>query len=314
MRLLHNPKIPFMSYRKIGFLVSGTLLLISLGSLILQGGPRFGIDFRGGTLLEYRFEDKTDPAKSVEVAIDQVRDTFTEAGYSEAEIKYFGSLQDVAVQVDVGDVTEEVEAELDGFSTLLNEKFTDYTVEERRRESVGPKIGKELVLDAVLAILGAMVLILVYIMFRFEFKFGVGAVTALFHDILITLGIFSVFQIEITVAVIAALLAIIGYSLNDTIVVYDRIRENLKTFKRKASDYVGVVNTSINETLSRTVVTSGTTLMVVMVLYFAGIEVIKDFSLALICGVIIGTYSSIFIASPVIVEWNSGSSSSSQKK
>jgi preprotein translocase SecF subunit len=158
-------------------------------------------------------------------------------------------------------------------------------------------------MSAVYAILFSMLLILIYIMFRFDLKFGVGAVVALFHDIMITLGVFSLFNIEVTIPVIAALLTIVGYSLNDTIVVYDRIRENMKTFKRKIGDFPELINRSINETLSRTIVTSGTTLLVVVVLYFFGGEVIKDFAFALICGIGVGTYSSIFIASPILVEW-----------
>jgi preprotein translocase SecF subunit len=192
---------------------------------------------------------------------------------------------------------------VNGIYTGLQKAFPDYNIIEQRRESVGPKVGGELVLSAVWAILVSMILILVYIMFRFELRFGVGAVIALFHDVIITLGIFSLLEIEITVPIIAALLTIIGYSLNDTIVVFDRIRENLKTFKRHVTGYADLVNRSINETLSRTIITSGTTLLVVVVLYFFGGEIIKNFAFALICGIIIGTYSSIYIASPILVEW-----------
>ena len=145
--------------------------------------------------------------------------------------------------------------------------------------------------------------ILIYIMWRFEFRFGIGAVAALLHDVIITVGIFSLLNIEISIAIVAALLTIVGYSLNDTIVVFDRIRENLKALKRQTFDYTAVLNRSVNETLSRTIVTSGTTLMVVLVLYFFGGEVIKDFAFALICGIIFGTYSSIFVASPVLIEF-----------
>jgi preprotein translocase SecF subunit len=173
----------------------------------------------------------------------------------------------------------------------------------QRVEKVGPKVGKELVRDALLAVFWAMVLILFYIMWRFEFKFSVGAIAALMHDVIITIGVFSVLDIEISAPIIAAVLTIVGYSLNDTIVVYDRIRENLKAGKKVASELQETVNRSINETLSRTVITSSTTLMVVTVLYFFGGEVLRTFALALIIGIFIGTYSSIFVASPIIVDW-----------
>jgi preprotein translocase SecF subunit len=174
----------------------------------------------------------------------------------------------------------------------------------QRAEKVGPKIGHELIYDALKAIAWAMVLILLYIMWRFEFKFSVGAIAALAHDVIITIGIFSIFDIEISAPIIAAVLTIVGYSLNDTIVVYDRIRENIKTSKKSPDELAGTVNSSINEVLSRTIVTSGTTLIVVLVLYFFGGEVLRTFALALIIGIFIGTYSSIFIASPIVVDWN----------
>ena len=301
MRLLNNPSFQFMSIRKTTFMISAAVLLVSLGSLILKGGPKFGIDFRGGSFIELRFEDKNDPSAVLTIPINDVRQVFGESGLANSEIKYYGSNQDIAIQLDVQAAVDS--SIVNGIFAGLEEKFPEYNIVERRRESVGPKIGQELVTDAVLAILASMMLILIYIMFRFEVRFGVGAVLALFHDIIITLGIFSILDIEITVPIIAAVLTIIGYSLNDTIVVFDRIRENLKAFKRHVQGYTSLVNRSINETLSRTIVTSGTTLIVVIVLYFFGGENIKNFAFALICGVIIGTYSSIFIASPVLVEW-----------
>ncbi len=301
MRLLHNPKIEFMSLRKTTFIISGILILVSLVSLILHGGPRFGIDFRGGSFIELRFEDSNNPQTLLDIPIDKVRQIFVDHGLENSEIKHYGTNQDISVQLDVETLADS--SVVNTVFSGLQSAFPDYNIIERRRESVGPKIGQELVTDAILAILASMALILVYIMFRFEFRFGVGAVLALFHDIIITLGIFSLLDIEITVPIIAALLTIIGYSLNDTIVVFDRIRENLKMFKRHVAGYTNLVNRSINETLSRTIVTSGTTLIVVAVLYFFGGEIIKNFAFALICGVIIGTYSSIFVASPVLVEW-----------
>jgi preprotein translocase SecF subunit len=292
-----------MDNRKLGFAISGILLAISLISIILHGGPRFGIDFRGGAFLEVRFEDKENPEAPLNIPINEVRNVFDARGLGSSEIKHYGSNQEISVQLDIETIEGDVDSTLTGLVEQLQSEYPQYNVIERRRESVGPKIGQELIWAAVRAILFAMLLILVYIMFRFELRFGVGAVAALFHDVIITMGIFSLFNIELTIPIIAALLTIIGYSLNDTIVVFDRIRENLKTLKRQVSNYTGIVNRSINETLSRTIVTSGTTLIVVIVLYLFGGEIIKNFAFALICGIIIGTYSSIFIASPILVEW-----------
>lgn len=300
MRLLKDPNFKFMDSRRTAFIVSGALILFSLISLVLHGGPKYGIDFRGGTLIEYRFMDQADSNAVITVPIQNVRDVFAGLNLGQSEVKYFGSNQDIFVKID--DAIEDDDQQRSILNTI-SEAFPEYHVVQRRTETVGPKVGKELVWSAVGAILASMVLILIYIMFRFELRFGIGAVMALFHDVIITLGLFSILDIEITIPVIAALLTIIGYSLNDTIVVFDRIRENLKTLKRKLGAYASLVNRSINETLSRTVVTSLTTLMVVIILYFFGGEIIKDFAFALIFGVIIGTYSSIYIASPVLVEW-----------
>lgn len=308
MRFFKETKIDFMKSRKIALSLSGLLLLISLVSLVIHGGPRFSVDFRGGTFEQIRFRHKADPQHSLLVPIEKVRTVFKNFGYGESEIKHYGALetendttfQDIAVRLDE---TENVDSLTAQIISGLHTAFPDYNILEVRRETVGPKIGKELVWAAILSILVAMLLILVYIMWRFEFRFGVGAVAALFHDIIITLGIFSVMDLEISIAIVAALLTIIGYSLNDTIVVYDRIREDLKTYRRSINDYSTIINQSINETLSRTIITSGTTLMVVIVLYLFGGEVINDFAFALICGIVIGTYSSIYIASPILVEW-----------
>ena len=187
-------------------------------------------------------------------------------------------------------------------SQALTDYFTDNPYEIRRVEKVGPKIGEELRTKAVLAIFGAMLGIVIYITFRFEFKFAIGALIALAHDVIITLGIFSLLDIEITLAVIAAFLTIVGYSLNDTIVIYDRIRENIKAMRGES--YEKIINTSINNSLARTVVTSMTTFMVVFILYIMGGQVISGFSFAMMLGVIVGTYSSIFIASPILIEWH----------
>ncbi|GAB4369535.1 MAG: protein translocase subunit SecF [Calditrichia bacterium] len=300
MRFFRNPNINFMTSRKLAFIFSGTLILISIISLIIHGGPHYSVDFRGGTFMEIRFEDKNDPDKPIDIPISEVREVFSEFGLGNAEIKHYGSNQEISARTDV---IQESDALMHSITDRLSQRFPEYNVIEMRKETVGPKVGKELVGAAILAIFWAIIFILIYIMWRFELRFGVGAVVALVHDVIITVGVFSVLNLEISIAIVAALLTIVGYSLNDTIVVFDRIRENLKSLKRQVFEYDAVVNRSINETLSRTIVTSGTTLLVVLVLYFFGGEVIKDFAFALICGIVIGTYSSIYVASPVLVEW-----------
>lgn len=301
MWLFKNANFDFMNFRRIALIISGSLVVLSILSLLFHKGPKFGIDFRGGTFVELRFEDKTNPEAELNVPINRVRSVFDKLGIQAPEIKHYGSTQEIAVQVDLAENVDNAVMKniLDG----LRSEFSEANVIEQRRETVGPKIGGELVVSAIWSILFSMILILIYIMFRFELRFGVGAVVATFHDVVITVGFFSLLEMEISIAVVAALLTIVGYSLNDTIVVFDRIRENLKTLRRSASGYTEVVNRSINETLSRTIITSGTTLLVVIILYFFGGEITKDFAFALICGIVVGTYSSIFIASPILVEW-----------
>jgi preprotein translocase SecF subunit len=186
---------------------------------------------------------------------------------------------------------------------ILSKAFPDNPFVEQRVEKVGPKIGKELIVDALSAVFWAIILILLYVMWRFEIKFALGAILALVHDVLITVGIFSILDVEISAPIIAAVLTIVGYSLNDTIVVFDRIRENIKSKQKDSSAFMDIINRSLNETLSRTVITSLTTLFVVTILFFFGGEVLRSFALALIIGIIIGTYSSLFVASPFVVEW-----------
>jgi preprotein translocase SecF subunit len=293
MQLFKDSKLEIIKKRKGGYLISSILLLVSIASLILHGGPKFNIDFTGGTLLHLKFE------KPIE--IETLRTMLTEIGYSDSEIKHFGEEDEVSIRLGLEGSQDTLA--IVKIESKFSEAIPDNPFEERRNETVGPKIGKELVIDALLAVFWAMILILFYIMWRFEFKFSVGAISALLHDIIITLGIFSLLDVEISAPIIAAVLTIVGYSLNDTIVVFDRIRENLKTVNKNISDISGTVNSSVNETLSRTVVTSLTTLCVVIILYFFGGEVLRTFALALIIGVVIGTYSSIFIASPIVVDW-----------
>lgn len=292
MELFAEANYEILNKRKYMAIFSGILLLIGLFSLIFHHGLRLGIDFQGGTLMQMQFEQP--------VQVSEVRSALETVGMGSAEIQQFGAENEVIIrvlQVDEGQgtkVSEEIQSALS--ETILNNPF-----EVRRLEQVGPKIGGELRGQAVLAILSALLGIVIYISIRFEFKFAIASIVALVHDVLITLGVFSLMDLEITLAIIAAFLTIVGYSLNDTIVVFDRVRENLKSLRRET--YENIVNLSINQSLSRTVVTSITTFVVVVILWLAGGEVIKNFAFALVIGVIIGTYSSIYIASPVIVEW-----------
>ena len=296
--LFSNLNIRFLSLRNIGFGTSAAVLLIGIVSILGINGIRKGIDFAGGTLLELHF----DPAVQVEdirSQLGRVPVGDAEIDLSKSEIKQFGSENDILIRVSESGAGTEV---ADGIMGVLESGFAD-NIEEmewiRRQEKVGPKIGSELSNAAVRAVLVALALILIYMAWRFHrFLYGIAAVVALFHDVLITLGLLSLLNIEITLAVVAALLAIVGYSLNDTIVVFDRIRENLHTARRQGFD--GTVNQSINECLSRTLITSATTLMAVLVLMLFGGEVNRDFTITLMIGVVVGTYSSIFVASPVL--------------
>ena len=296
--LFANLNIRFLSLRNIGFGTSAAVLLIGIVSILGINGIRKGIDFAGGTLLELHF----DPAVQVEdirSQLGRVPVGDAEIDLSKSEIKQFGSENDILIRVSESGAGTEV---ADGIMGVLESGFAD-NIEEmewiRRQEKVGPKIGSELSNAAVRAVLVALALILIYMAWRFHrFLYGIAAVVALFHDVLITLGLLSLLNIEITLAVVAALLAIVGYSLNDTIVVFDRIRENLHTARRQGFD--GTVNQSINECLSRTLITSATTLMAVLVLMIFGGEVNRDFTITLMIGVVVGTYSSIFVASPVL--------------
>ena len=291
MQFLVNSNFNFIGKRKIARIFSTALILIGVGSLIIQGGPKLGIDFTGGTSLRLQFEKG--------VSIGEVRSAIASLGIGNAEIKNFGNSADILIRVQEQEtsgawITDAIKAE-------LSNVFTDNPYVERSKDSVGPKIGAELRTKTITSILIALVGMLIYITWRFEFKFAVGAIVALFHDVIITLGVFSILQLEISLPIIAAFLTIVGYSLNDTIVIFDRIRENLKVLRRET--YESIVNTSLNQSLTRTIITSLTTLIVVLILYFFGGSVIHNFAFALIIGVIIGTYSSIFVASPIVIDW-----------
>lgn len=280
----NNTRIDFMARRKIALIFSAVLILASIGSLATRGLD-FGLDFTGGTLIEISYPEAPDLA--------EVRGALTAADYENFSVQTFGTSRDIVVRLPA-EVAAEEGADV---STLALEALesVDAGVEIRRVEFVGPQIGEELANQGGLALLYALAGILLYVSFRFQWRFAVGAVAALIHDVIVVLGMISLFQISFDLTVVAALLAVIGYSLNDTIVVYDRLRENFRV-KRKGTAKE-LTNLSINQMLSRTVMTSLTTLLVLMALFYFGGEIIHAFAYTLIVGVIVGTYSSIFVAS-----------------
>ncbi len=283
----------FVGRMKLASFASVIMIIISIVSLLLHGGPNLGIDFAGGTQVQIKFENKTE--------VKDIRDSLATISLGKSVIQQFGYKDNNEFLIK----TEKSSSEIKGLSSSIEEALTSQfgkdAFEVRRVEVVGPKVGKDLRQKGMLAMIYAIIGILIYITWRFEFRYAIGAIIALIHDVLITVGIFSLLDKEFSLPIIAALLTIIGYSLNDTIVVFDRIRENLRKVRRqKLSE---IVNSSINQVLSRTILTSGTTLLVVGALFFLGGAVIHDFAFALLVGVIIGTYSSIFIASPTVLAW-----------
>lgn len=277
----------FMNKRKIAFAVSIAFILISITSIFLRG-LNFGIDFTGGTLVEVGFDS------AVEVA--DIRTTLQSGKFDDAIVSHYGSTSDVLIRIPVR-TDQSMSALSNEVIATLESAFESATL--RRVEFVGPQVGDELTQDGGLAMLYALIAILVYVSFRFEGRFALGAVIALVHDVVITVGIFSLMQIEFDLTVLAAILAVIGYSLNDTIVVYDRVRENFRRLRKAGPSEV--IDVSLNQSLSRTVVTSLTTLLVLGALLILGGEIIHGFAVALTIGVLIGTYSSIFVATPVLL-------------
>jgi len=344
MELIKNPNFEFIAYRRTAFKISFLILGIGLLSLILHGGPRWGIDFTGGAAITFKFEK--------EIAADQVRKALRAAGMESYEVTHFGDPRHVLVRLKLLDTQHDY---LGAIQQQFDQRFPDnkYTVEQN--DLVGPKIGTELREKALLALLFSLMGIIVYISIRFEaesflgvlatlifglliltlsttqvvlssdlwtivlilvslvvvaliclkfdFKYAVGAIVALIHDVMITVGIFSLLDKEINLTIVAALLTIVGYSLNDTIVLFDRIREEFPK-ERKRLTLDRIINKSINSVLSRTIITSLTTLLVIVVLLIFGGEVIRPFALAIFIGIIVGTYSSIYIASPVLIVWH----------
>jgi len=286
--------VDFIGKKRTALICSLVVVFIGIGSLVVKGGPRYGIDFTGGTLVQVKFDQAPE--------VGEIRSALSEQGLGSSVIQSLGE-DKVAIRLKTGE--DQADTVSDDLFAILVQQFGQDKVSLELVEMVGPQVGADMRRKGILSILYAMVGILIYVTVRFQLRFALGAIAALVHDIMITVGVFSLFDMEFTLPVIAALLTIIGYSLNDTIVVYDRIRENIRRTPKER--LAVVVNQSINQTLSRTILTSGTTLIVVGCLFFLGGEVIHDFSFALIVGVVVGTYSSIFIASPILLLGGRGS-------
>ena len=282
-----NYNYNFVSNFKIANSISLFFVIVSLGLIIFKG-LNFGIDFKGGTLIELRVDSKN-------IKIGDVRSSFSNMNLGDLNVKEFGKKGDYLVkfekkQFDTGNNIKTIK------ENVKNKLSSD--VNFRRIENVGPKVSAELLSSGLLAISLALGAMLFYIWVRFEWQFSLGSIAAIFHDVLITVGIFSLLSLEVNLSIVAAVLTIVGYSMNDTVVIYDRIRENLSKFSK--SKIEEIANTSINETLSRTIITSATTLLALVSIFVLGGEILKGFSFAMIIGVIIGTYSSIFVASPIL--------------
>jgi preprotein translocase subunit SecF len=287
-----NTHIDFIGKKKYTIWISAVVILLSLGSIFLHGGLRYGVDFAGGLLIQIRF--------SKPVSISDIRSTMEAMGSKEANVQNFGGENEFLIRVektseDVDEVSKKIQAS-------LQERFKDKALEIRRVEAVGPKVGKDLKTKALWAVGLSLVAILIYVAWRFkQVAFGLGGIVALFHDVIVTYGAISIFNLEYSLSLLAVILTIIGFSINDTIVIFDRVRENIK--KMRKENLETIMNVSINETLGRTILTSGTVMMVVLILFFFGGPVIHDFTTAMIVGLITGTYSTVYIASLVVLFW-----------
>ena len=292
LQLFKNTKIDFISKRRFAYVLSALVILVGIGNIVMNGGLRYGIDFEGGLALRANFSNSP--------AIEDVRAAISDIGVSGAEVQTIGDGSEVLVRVPVEEVVGS-EDRADMIMASLRERV-DPGITLLSADMVGPKVGAELKSQAITAIVLAMIAIVAYITFRFEFRFGIASIFTLAHDVLVVVGVLMLMEREISLPIVAALMTIVGYSLNDTIVVFDRIREDTKLMRRHA--YGDVLNASINHTLSRTVITSVTTLIPVLTLLILGGSVIHDFAVALLIGIFVGTYSSIFVASPLLFEWN----------
>jgi preprotein translocase subunit SecF len=292
LQIFVNTHYDFVRWRHWAYLVSAVAIAVSLAHIAYSGGLRYGIDFSGGTLIQVRFERPT--------SVDSVRGALSRVQAGESVIQEFGDAQEYLIRVPVGQESlEDISKRVDGGLRLAG--LPGFEV--RRLEFVGPQVGRDLQWDAVQAVLWGMVGILVYTAARFDFKGGVAAILALMHDVVISLGALSVAHREMSLPVLAALLTIVGFSINDTIVTFDRIRENRGRGLRRGESLADVINAAINQTLSRTILTSLTVFLVVAVLFVFGGEVLRDFAFTLLVGVVTGTYSTVFVAAPIILDW-----------
>ena len=300
--------IDFLKGKYVAFITSIILILLSIGLFFLNG-LNFGIDFKGGTLMEIETQNK--------IEISEVRSSLNSLSLGDIQVQEFGSDKNLLIRIEQQQGGDQIQQNV---LEIVKQKLTSdisETINFRRTEVVGPKVSGELIQSGTIAILVAVFAMLIYIWLRFEWQFSLGAVIALLHDVILTIGVFCLTQLEFNLPIIAAILTIVGYSMNDTVVVYDRVRENLRKFRSK--EITSLLNLSINETLSRTIVTSVTTLLALVSLYIFGGEVIKGFTFAMIWGVLVGTYSSIFVAAPLLTyldvkrEWNTTTAVDSTK-
>ena len=305
---LSKSSIDFLKGKYVAFITSIILILLSIGLFFLNG-LNFGIDFKGGTLIEIETQNK--------IEISEVRSSLNSLSLGDIQVQEFGSDKNLLIRIEQQQGGDQIQQNV---LEIVKQKLVNdisETINFRRTEVVGPKVSGELIQSGTIAILVAVFAMLIYIWLRFEWQFSLGAVIALLHDVILTIGVFCLTQLEFNLPIIAAILTIVGYSMNDTVVVYDRVRENLRKFRSK--EITSLLNLSINETLSRTIVTSVTTLLALVSLYIFGGEVIKGFTFAMIWGVLVGTYSSIFVAAPLLTyldvkrEWNTTTAVDSTK-
>jgi len=288
-----DTRFDFLGKRKITVIISAAAIIFSLGSIFFHGGLRYGVDFAGGILLQIKF--------SKVINISEVRNALEAIGSKDAMVQKFGGENEFLIRIekssgDLEEMSKTLQASLQG-------QFKDKAIEIRRVEVVGPKVGKDLKIKAIWAMGLAFSGILIYVAFRFrQFSYGLGGIVALVHDIIVTFGAISIFNLEFSLSLLAVILTIIGFSINDTIVIFDRVRENIKKMRKEKLETI--FNVSINETLGRTILTSGTVMMVILILFFFGGPVIHDFTTAMIVGLISGTYSTVYIASPIVLLWH----------
>jgi preprotein translocase subunit SecF len=288
-----DTRFDFIGKRKFTIWVSTIAILLSIGSIFYHGGLRYGVDFAGGILLQIKFSKIVD--------ISEVRNAMEAIGSKDAVVQKFGGEDEFLIRIEKS--SEDLEAMSKTIQASLQERFKGQTLEIRRAEVVGPKVGSDLKKKAIWATVLSFLAILIYVAVRFrQVSYGLGGIVALIHDIIITFGAISLFDLEFSLPLLAVILTIIGFSINDTIVIFDRVRENIKKMRKEKLD--NIFNVSINETLGRTILTSGTVMMVVLILFFFGGSVIHDFTSALIVGLISGTYSTVYVASPIVLLWH----------